>query len=272
MGQKLFTDSNDIFGSISSFHDYVIRCFGHPSIEVELDECDTKMFLIDALEHFSMVRSKLNYSVVNVNQPVDLSVTSVPPGFTPQLLASGCGCDGKSGKVKIVCSPEDSSKFIGIREVMMAEHIYPFLETSFGFPAPFELYLGSFRPDEYITLLGWIETVNKVYSSDFTWHSDGTTIYYDNLPLTAKSLTVEYATMIDFDEFPVQYRHWVKRFVIARSKMKLGEIRGLYSQIPGPGGGITLNGDTLRNEGSSDMTLLLDELRTYRLPDLPIWG
>lgn len=51
-------------------------------------------------------------------------------------------------------------------------------------------------------------------------------------------------------------QNWFIDYSVAVSKVMLGEGRGKYSQIVGPQGGTTLNGDQLKNEGLQDMDRL----------------
>lgn len=53
---------------------------------------------------------------------------------------------------------------------------------------------------------------------------------------------------------------WVIDYAMARAKILVGEGRGKYSQIIGPQGGTTLNGDQLKNEGTVDIERLEQEI------------
>ena len=53
---------------------------------------------------------------------------------------------------------------------------------------------------------------------------------------------------------------WIKDYTLANCKYMLGEARSKFSTIAGPGGGTTLNGDTLKSEAQQDMEKLEKEL------------
>lgn len=53
---------------------------------------------------------------------------------------------------------------------------------------------------------------------------------------------------------------WIIDYCVASSKIMLGEGRGKFSQIVGPQGGTTLNGDQIKNEGISDQERLEREV------------
>jgi hypothetical protein len=54
---------------------------------------------------------------------------------------------------------------------------------------------------------------------------------------------------------------WLRSWAIAESKIILGKIRGKISAIPGPNGGISLNGDAMVQEGTQEKADLLIELK-----------
>lgn len=53
---------------------------------------------------------------------------------------------------------------------------------------------------------------------------------------------------------------WIIDYAVARAKILLGEGRGKFSQIIGPQGGTTLNGDQIKNEGITDVDRLEQRL------------
>ena len=55
---------------------------------------------------------------------------------------------------------------------------------------------------------------------------------------------------------------WIKSYTLAISKYMLGEARSKFNTIAGPQGGSTLNGDALKQEASSELERLDQELAT----------
>ena len=54
---------------------------------------------------------------------------------------------------------------------------------------------------------------------------------------------------------------WIKDYTLASCKYMLGEARSKFSTIAGPGGGTTLNGDTLKAEAQTEMEKLDNDLQ-----------
>ena len=56
-------------------------------------------------------------------------------------------------------------------------------------------------------------------------------------------------------------RQWLRSWATAECKMMLGEARSTYASIAGPGGGTTLNGDTLKTDAIQEFDRLDLELK-----------
>jgi len=61
----------------------------------------------------------------------------------------------------------------------------------------------------------------------------------------------------------IQISQWIKDYAYAVSKQIIGEARSKFGQLAGPQGGVTLNGDSLKNEALVEMEKLEDELKNY---------
>ena len=57
--------------------------------------------------------------------------------------------------------------------------------------------------------------------------------------------------------------YWIRSWAVAESKMIIAEARSKFSQIAGPQGGTTLNGEALRQDAATQMDKLEQELVTY---------
>jgi len=56
-------------------------------------------------------------------------------------------------------------------------------------------------------------------------------------------------------------KQWIRKYTLVLSKELLGNIRSKYGAIPGAKGDITLDGDTLRTEASSEKEAMITQLR-----------
>jgi len=56
-------------------------------------------------------------------------------------------------------------------------------------------------------------------------------------------------------------KQWIKKYALALTKELLGAVRAKYSSIPIPGAEVSLDGDTLRQEASTEKESLMTELK-----------
>jgi len=56
-------------------------------------------------------------------------------------------------------------------------------------------------------------------------------------------------------------RQWIRRYFLALCKITMGGIRAKFTNIPIPGSEVSLDGESLRNEGTTERTALIEELR-----------
>ena len=60
-----------------------------------------------------------------------------------------------------------------------------------------------------------------------------------------------------------QISQWLRDYMVAASKMMVGEAREKFGTIAGPGGGSTLNGTAMKAEAQTQMDSLVEQLKNY---------
>ena len=64
---------------------------------------------------------------------------------------------------------------------------------------------------------------------------------------------------------------WISAYALAQSKLMLGEARSKFgSGLPGPGGAVTLNGDTLKSEALTEIEQLLTGIHNMEEGNSPL--
>jgi hypothetical protein len=111
------------------------------------------------------------------------------------------------------------------------------------------------------------EVVGRVFGSDinFTWHPNT-----HKLNLIRRIKNEESILLHVYNEKPENEilrdrrgRLWLEDYALATCKIMLGEARGKYATLPGAAGGVSLNGDALKAEGSAELDRLEIELQRY---------
>jgi hypothetical protein len=80
----------------------------------------------------------------------------------------------------------------------------------------------------------------------------------ENVLLWTYNLKPEFNLLQDF-----QISQWLRDYMVAASKMIIGEAREKFGQYAGPQGGSTLNGTQLKTEAQTQMDLKIEELKNY---------
>lgn len=109
----------------------------------------------------------------------------------------------------------------------------------------------------------WIEYVfkeDKIYGSP----NDLTGSYY-NQGASGSTVTTNIGdapfTVMNYDTLNGPAKRWILKYFLACCKETLGEIRSKYQTIPIPGSEISLNGDSLKQEGQQEKEQLITLLR-----------
>jgi len=63
---------------------------------------------------------------------------------------------------------------------------------------------------------------------------------------------------------------WIKDYATAQAKIILGQARSMFSQIAGPQGGVSLNGDALKQEGTAEIERLELDMQNYGSGETPM--
>jgi hypothetical protein len=66
---------------------------------------------------------------------------------------------------------------------------------------------------------------------------------------------------INYNQINDIFKKWIFDYALAVTKETLGNIRGVYSQIPVPGAEVTVNGQTLIDQANAEKTALVEQLR-----------
>jgi hypothetical protein len=60
-----------------------------------------------------------------------------------------------------------------------------------------------------------------------------------------------------------QISQWIRDYMVAASKMIIGEAREKFASIAGPQAGTALNGAAMKSEAQTQMDALIEQLRQY---------
>lgn len=116
-----------------------------------------------------------------------------------------------------------------------------------------------------------MEVMGRLFGADmnFTWDHVSS-----KLTIIRRMLYPESAVLWVYNDRPNfviwqddYARPWIRDYALAQAKFQLGEARSKFSQLAGPQGGTTLNGDALKNEALQDMERLEQEIINHIASD-----
>lgn len=88
---------------------------------------------------------------------------------------------------------------------------------------------------------------------------------YETLLLQTYNLRPEVQLLTDYRSLT-----FIKEYTYCLAKHTLGEAREKFGQIPGPSGGVTLNGASLKAEAIAEMDKLHEDIANYRFGETPL--
>jgi hypothetical protein len=112
------------------------------------------------------------------------------------------------------------------------------------------------------------EMLGRMFGSEylFTWKRSSKTLsFHRKIKSNDESIILHcYNYRPEDDLLSDTYAgYWLRSWAVAESKMIIAEARSKFSQIAGPQGGTTLNGEALRQDAATQMDKLEQELVTY---------
>jgi hypothetical protein len=126
----------------------------------------------------------------------------------------------------------------------------------------------------YDALAQNLELLGRMFGSEytFTWNTTSHTLFIHRRPKSNRIVFMHcYVYRLETELFADQYvLPWLEDYTLAMCKMMLGEGRGKFASIAGPQGGTTLNGESLKAEGTADVERLEEDLRLYRDGSKPL--
>jgi hypothetical protein len=120
----------------------------------------------------------------------------------------------------------------------------------------------------YFAFASYQKMVGKMFGTDINFSFNKTTklLTIMQRPRASEELLVwMYNYRPDFNLLQdPQAGQWLRDYALASAKVMLGEAREKFGNVPGPQGANTLNGATLKREGTEAMAVLEDDLIKYK--------
>jgi hypothetical protein len=161
---------------------------------------------------------------------------------------------------------EDCDVILEVATSPLADSLFDIYSGGVGYsiiydPLPIAMFRGDFS--YVLQILQDVEMGQKIMSADVTWEYDRVTrllrVYPGNL--NPSRVAVFYlSARLDFKDVELMDQDLLFRRLQAEGKQTIGLMRRKYSEWPGPGGMVTMDGDALVMEASEEKVALDEEL------------
>jgi hypothetical protein len=139
----------------------------------------------------------------------------------------------------------------------------------YGYAALQQLYqLGSFDMLSYHLVASYVEDLQYLFADQlvYTWYEDTRTLSFTQIFYNNERVMLDATVEIPEQKLMVnrQLAYWIKKWAIAEAKMKLSQVRGKFTALPGPNGSTTLNSQELITQAENEKAALMEEIKTDR--------
>jgi len=227
--------------------DYILLMLGHPVVTVELHDAHLKLCIDKALSRMEY------YAPFFSNQYATFATSGDINGYElPQHIVDGIEYVVYKKTLLSVAANSGSLE----QDILIKYFQENFLFRNYDVG---ELYL----------LQAQMEQVRKVLGREGSWRIvDHNRLYLYPAPKgEAEEVIIQYRAL-NSETMPHYILSWIQDYATAHAKEILGNVRGKFTQISSPDGGVRLDGETLRTVAREEKELLETKLIT-ELSDIP---
>jgi len=218
--------------------DYVLAALGHPVVRVELTDHQLRLCMDEAITELDYHAPHFTRQFAAFNTSANYNVYAIPPYILKNLT------------------------YVTFKKSLLSiQSQAGTLEFDFFIKYFQDNYLfDNFSIGDYYLLQSTLETTRRVLSQDGGWDIiDGQFLQLYPIPSVGDVAILEFRGLNSRTMTP-KMQNWLQKYSTACAKMLLGQIRGKFAVVPGPGGGTQLNGAALVGEAMQEKQALKDEL------------
>jgi hypothetical protein len=232
---------------------YVQRKLGGGTVTVELSELDMKDSVDDALAFYSK------------HKPLRVTESWIAPAGMSQHAWRTPGVRGVFDIDLTNQWMDTSPSYSNIEAIGLSGTQFQFYGMGSGFGNIDVRYY------EYIRI--WLKTLQREFGSEPDWKlSDDNKVMFIYAPGGTHVYCTVNTDVVSPMDVKRQDQGWFREYVVALSRITLGEARSKFGTIPGADNTLTLNGAALITKGEADKERLEKGLIDSHLFLGPTWG
>lgn len=218
--------------------DYALASLGHPIVRVELNDHQLKLCVDEAITELDYHAPHFTKQMAVFYTTAGVNVYEIPN----YILRNLAYVTFKKSLLSIQAQA-------GTLEF---DFFIKYFSDNFLFD--------NFSMGDFYILQSSLETTRRVLGQDGGWDIlDGRYLQLYPSPAMGDAAILEYRG-INSQTMTPKMLNWVQKYATACAKGLLGQVRGKFAVVPGPGGGTQLNGAQLLQEAVQDKLALKEEL------------
>jgi len=241
LNDNRLNDGTELNRFEESIRDFILARLGHPLVRVELTDFQIKTAIDEAVSHMS------HHAPLWTRQIAAFETTAGQNLYElPSFMMHNLSYVVYKKSLLSIAAQSGTLEFDFFIKYFQDNHL-----------------LNDFSVGEFLLLQQNLEQIRKVLSQEGSWDVINNK-YLQLYPVPvneSQTVIIEYRAL-DTNTIHPAYRNWIQRYALAVGKEILGQTRGKYAVLPGPGGGSQLNGDKLSEQAYKEKELLMEELMT----------
>jgi len=243
VGENYLTDEVDFSKFEETIRSYILGTLGYPTVRVELTNFQIKLAIDEAVTFMSY------HAPMWTNQFLVFDASAGQNTYElPQYVMNNLEYVVYKKSLLTIQAQSNTLEF---------DFFIKYFQDNFLF--------SDFSVGEFYMLQTHIEQIRKILSQEGTWDViDNKYLQLSPFPSATPDPVIVIYRGISSDTIHPAYRNWIQRYATAKAMITLGLVRGKYASLPSPGGGASLDGKELREEGK----MAMDELKRELIEDL----
>jgi hypothetical protein len=218
---------------------FILGRLGYPVIRVELSDFQIKTVIDEAVTKLSNHAPLWATQFITFKTVAGVNIYELPRYVLDNLV--------------YVVYKKDLIGIPGMGQSLEQDYFLKYFQQNFLF--------NDFSIGEFNLLQMSLEMMRKILGQDgsFDIVNNQYLQIYPVPATTDQSVIVQYRA-IDSSTIHPAYKNFIQRYALALAKSILGQIRGKYKTLPGPGGGAQLNGELLMQQSEKEIEMLDKQL------------
>jgi hypothetical protein len=241
LGNNRINDGFELNRFEESIRDFILARLGHPVVRVELTDFQIKTAIDEAVSHMSHHAPLWTRQIAAFQTEARENLYELPPYMIQNLQYVVY-----KKTLLSIAAQSGTLEFDFFIKYFQENHL-----------------LNDFSVGEFLLLQQNLEQMRKVLSQEGSWDViNNKYIQVYPTPVSDEQVVILEYRALDTNTIHPAYRNWIQRYSLAVGKEILGQTRGKYAVLPGPGGGSQLNGDKLVEQAAREKEALIAELLT----------